>query len=277
MSSSLALALAFAAATTTSVERLGPFALGSAEREAVRIEATYRESASARALETFRVLDGAGKTLLEESYPVDTSDDGELAVERGLSAGRIVGGPRPLLLIQVGEVPSAPSSGESWLVYEFLGAGGLRQLARFDQQGRGLLNAADSRGDVRLAEGRYLDVDVFLNYFSLVFRFALDEVHHRFVASARCAVPVDPYRELDYASGTVLVREHPELDAPSVPIAGPNPNALELLEACVAEPPSPERVPNSADPDLWIRIRIGSIAGWVRAEDLEKLGVAFAG
>lgn len=46
-----------------------------------------------------------------------------------------------------------------------------------------------------------------------------------------------------------------------------------VLEACLDDPPLVDESLDADRPDLWIRVRVDGLEGWVRPEGLERLGV----
>jgi len=130
---------------------------------------------------------------------------------------------------------------------------------------------------VPLAEGRFLDFDIHFGYFSLVFRYELDPRRQLFAANDRCAAPVDVRRDAELASGPVLVRDLPAPQAGYRTVEATAVQSVELLEGCLDHAPSPDEPLDPESLDLWVRVRIDDVTGWVRPADLARLGILFAG
>ena len=289
----LALCIAAAAAVETvrTVEALGPFAVGAPGSEPLRVFASYREipdaapQAFARALESWRVEGPGGATLLEESRAVALRPDGsEFEEESSLWAGRLVGGPRPLLLVEIGFLPSAPGSGVTWRVFDLEAGSRLVEVARFEQQGGGVRNERRPDGDVPLNSGRSLDVDWHFGYFSLVFRYELDEATRRFTARHRCATPLHARREPEAAveraargGGPVVLRERPDAASAGRTVDPLSAASVELLEACLDRPPAPDEPLDADGRSTWVRVRVDAAEGWLPAAELDRLGFVASG
>ena len=274
---------------TKGIQRSGPFVLGGPPEQRLTVLAAYEEGPPdpdpdrGRTLESWTVKDATGATLSHESRDVHRMPDGQFEYFVSLGAHVVKGARKNFLLLQFYEEPSAPLGGTTYVFYGFDRKGRFRRLGEFVRFGDGVLNKPARDGIIALAQGRFVDLGVWLYRFGMKFRYEYDEARDAFVARNRCSAVADPLTARAAEHIAELVENHANtltLFARATPTAPTRqitlaPTAkIDYLQACVDAPPAPGP---PGDLTAWLHVRIDGREGWVREPDFERLGLEEAG
>jgi hypothetical protein len=267
------------------MERLGPFVLGPTARDRVTVVANYREPDTGweeekKTLTSWMILDANGAQLFHQIVDSQRHPE-EFAANNVIARATVLlGQQRRFLLVELFYLPSAPGGGLIYYVFGVDRTGKLRQLARLIQDGDGLRNRPGADGQMRLAEGRYLDLGVWTSWFEMTFRYEYDEAREEFAPRNRCSAVrrVTIRREIveEHVAGrdnTILL--HRDLQAsPAEPITVTPTRQVQPLQACVSAAPP---LGSLGERTLFLQIRIDGKEGWVDESDFPRLGLQQAG
>ncbi len=278
-------ALAVQQTPPSKLEKLGAFALGPAPGQRLTIIANYRPASKPfegdQTLTAWTIQDATGTTLFRQVIDPETHPEQFAEVTMIQSAGVLVGQGRRFLLVEMGEEPSAPPGGASYLVFAFDRAGKLKQLARLMTVGAGLMKKPGPTGEIPLNDGRYVDVADWTSWFYVTYRYAYDDARETFVSNNRCSsvrgatfLPEVLQERIAERDNLITLRRSMDATSPGQRIAVTPATKVQLLQACFV-PVS--RSPNEQTKSYFLQIRIDGKDGWIAEDDFRRIGLQQAG
>ena len=267
------------------MERLGPFALGPAAQQGLRVVANYQEPADLRlgdrTLASWSVEDATGAVLFQQIVDPERQPEEFADLNVIQRATVLYGAQRRFLFVEISYLPSAPGGGAFYYVFGLDRQGKFREMAKLIQDGKGVLNRPDAAGRIPLAEGRYLDLAVWTSWFEMTFRYAYDGGREALVPRKRCSAVAGAVFSREYLQELIARRDNvvpvyarPEDRTPRERIAVTPAHKIELLQACAGAPPRQGHVDEEK---VVLQIRINGKGGWVRPADFHRLGIQQAG
>jgi len=278
--------LALGILSAPGVERLGPFVLGPAGQYRVTVVANYGEPSdksqdAEKTLTSWGIQDAKGVRLFHEVVDPERHREEFASINVIERVMVLVGQRGRFLLVELSSLPSAPSGSAIYYVFGFNRAGRFRRVARLVQNGEGLRNRPAPDGQIRLAEGRYLELGVWTSWFEMTFRYEYDERREEFVPQNRCSavrefqvVPERIEERVVRQDNIITLYRQPDARAPTERIAVTPALKVRPLQACVGGAPGHVHV---GEGRLFLQIRIDGKEGWVREPDFFRLGLEQAG
>jgi hypothetical protein len=276
---------AFQGTPPSKVEKLGPFMLGPAPSQRLTLIANYRPAPKPfegdQTLAVWTIQDATGATLFRQVIDPEKHPERFADVTIIQSVGVLVGQCRRFLLVEMGQEPSAPPGGSSYLVFAFDRAGKLKQFARLVTDGPGLMKKPGPTGEIPLNDGRFLDVAEWTSWFYMTYRYEYDDARETFVSNTRCSPVRDAtlsgealQERIAERDNVITLRRSMDATSSGQRIAVNAATKVQLLQACFV-PAS--RSPNEQTKTYFLQIRIDGRDGWIAEDDFRRLGLQQAG